>query len=198
MQQSMESLANSGSGTGFEQYLQKMQQLSGQQGKLNEESLNFFGGNRGKLSMQQQGQLRRMAAEQGAIRNSLQELGKNMQDKSDVLGDLDQMAKEMGEVVNEFQSLNIDRQTIERQQKILSRMLDAQKSVREKDYSKKRLAEVGKDYIRKSPQISKNSENIRLKQLKLDLIRALREGYNPDYEKLIEEYFRALNTDLSK
>ncbi len=175
-----------------------MQQLSGQQGKLNEESLNFFGGNRGKLSMQQQGQLKRMAAEQGAIRNSLQELGKNMQDKSDVLGDLDQMAKEMGEVVNDFKSLNIDRQTIERQQKILSRMLDAQKSVREKDYSKKRLAEVGRDYKRKSPQMSKNSENMRLKQLKLDLIRALREGYNPDYEKLIEEYFRALNTDLSK
>ncbi len=196
MQQSMESLSKSESAIGFEQYLQQMQQLSRQQGMLNEESLNFFGGNQGKLSIQQQRQLKRMAAEQGAIRNSLEELGKSMQDKSDVLGDLDQMAKEMGEVMNDFQSLNIDRQTIERQQKILSRMLDAQKSVREKDYSKKRLAEVGQDYKRKSPRMSGNSENTRLKQLKLDLIRALREGYNPDYEKLIEEYFRTLNTDL--
>ncbi len=198
MQQSMESLSGSPSALGFEQYLEQMEQLSKQQGQVNQESLNFFGGNQGKLSMQQQGQLRRMAAEQGAIRKSLEELGSRMQDNSDVLGDLDQMAKEMGEVMNDLQSLKIDKRTIERQQQILSRMLDAQKSVREKDYSRKRLAEVGKDYQRKSPRISENAENMRLKQLKLDLIRALREGYNPDYEKLIEEYFRTLNTELSK
>jgi len=197
MQESMESMSSSKSSLGFEQYLEQMQQLSNQQGQINQESLNLFGQNQGKLSMQQQGQLRRMAAEQGAIREALEELGGNMQDDSDVLGDLDQMAKEMGEVMNDLQSLQIDKKTIERQQQILSRMLDAQKSVREKDFSRKRLAEVGKNYQRKSPGKSENAENMRLKQLKLDLIRALREGYNPDYEKLIEEYFRTLNTDLS-
>jgi hypothetical protein len=190
-------MSNSKSSLGFEQYLEQMQQLSNQQGQINQESLNLFGRNQGKLSMQQQGQLRRMAAEQGAIRKALEELGNNMQDDSDILGDLDQMAKEMGEVMNDLQSLKIDKKTIERQQQILSRMLDAQKSVREKDYSRKRLAEVGKNYQRKSPRTSESTENMKLKQLKLDLIRALREGYNPDYEKLIEDYFRTLNRDLS-
>ena len=175
-----------------------MQQLANQQGQINQESLNFFNNNKGKLSLQQQSQLRRMAAEQGALRNALEELGNNIQDNSDILGDLDQMAKEMGEVTNDLQNLKIDKKTIERQQQILSRMLDAQKSVREKDYSRKRLAEVGKNYQRKSPRMSEDTENLKLKQLKLDLIRALREGYNPDYEKLIEAYFRSLNTDLSK
>jgi hypothetical protein len=107
------------------------------------------------------------------------------------------MASEMGEVVEELQSLNIDRKTIDRQQQILSRMLDAQKSVREKEYSKKRLAEVGKQYKHKQPDDPTNMEDPRMKQLSLDLNRALQEGFNPDYEKLIEEYFRALNADIS-
>jgi hypothetical protein len=198
MQNSMEALAAAKSGLGFEQYLQQMQQLSGQQGKLNQESLNFFNTNKGKLSLEQQGQLMRMSAEQKAIQQSLENLAEGMQNRSDVLGSLDNMAKEMEEVVKELHSLRLDRGTIERQQKIFSRMLDAQKSVREKEYSKKRLAETGKEYIRRSPDDPTDLENQRMKQLKLDLIRALNEGYNPDYEKLIEEYFRTLNLNLPR
>ena len=59
------------------------------------------------------------------------------------------------------------------------------------------MAEVGKEYKRRSPRSPEESEDARLKQLKLDLMRALQEGYNPDYEKLIETYFRTLNTDIS-
>jgi hypothetical protein len=197
MGQSMEMMSNASSATGFEQYLEQMQKMAGQQGKLNQESLDFFRQNQGSLSMEQQGQLRRMAAEQRALQNSMKNLAGEMQNQSDILGNLDNMAKEMGDVVEDLQELNIDRRTIDRQQQILSRMLDAQKSVREKEYSKKRLAEVGKEYRRKSPNDPTNIEDPRMKQLSLDLIRALQEGFNPDYEKLIEEYFRALNADLS-
>jgi hypothetical protein len=197
MNQSMEMMANAGSATGFEQYLEQMQQMAGNQGQLNQQSLNFFRQNQGSLSMEQQGQLRRMAAQQRALQESMENLAGQMQNQSDILGDLDNMAKEMGEVVEDLQKLKIDRKTIDRQQQILSRMLDAQKSVREKEYSKKRLAEAGKEYRRKSPNDPTNAEDPRMKQLSLDLIRALQEGFNPDYEKLIEEYFRALNADLS-
>lgn len=197
MNQSMEMMSSASSATGFEQYLEQMRKLSGRQGQLNQESLNFFKQNQGSLSMEQQGYLRRMAAEQRAIQESMENMANEMQNRSDILGRLDHMANEMGEVVEDLQALNIDRKTIERQQQILSRMLDAQKSVREKEYSKKRLAEVGKEYRRKSPDDPTNMEDPRMKQLSLDLIRALQEGFNPDYEKLIEEYFRALNADIS-
>ncbi|TFH01033.1 MAG: hypothetical protein E4H13_05920 [Calditrichales bacterium] len=198
MQQSMDEMANAQSALGFEQYLKQMQQLSNQQGQLNEESLNFFKGNQGSMSMEQQGQLKRMAGEQAAIRKSLEEMASGMQKRSDILGDLDHMAGEMEQVVKEMQGMQLDRKTIDRQQKILSRMLDAQKSVREKEYSKQRLAESGKTYQRKSPAPLADQEDARLKQLKRELIRALQEGYNPDYEKLIERYFRTLNENLSQ
>ena len=108
------------------------------------------------------------------------------------------MVEEMKEVINDLEGLDLHRKTIERQQKILSRMLDAQKSVREKEYSKDRLAESGEDMLRRSPQDPTNPEDQKLKQLNLELIRALQEGYAPDYEVLIEEYFRLLNKKLSE
>jgi hypothetical protein len=197
MNQSMEMMSNASSATGFEQYLEQMQNMAGRQGQLNQESLDFFKRNQGSLSMEQQGQLRRMAAEQKALQDAMENLSDDMQNRSDILGDLDNLAKDMGDVVENLQKLNIDRKTINRQQQILSRMLDAQKSVREKEYSKKRLAKVGKEYRRKSPNDPTNAEDPRMKKLSLDLIRALQEGFNPDYEKLIEEYFRALNADIS-
>jgi hypothetical protein len=197
MNQSMEMMSSASSATGFEQYLQRMQNMAKGQGQLNQQSLNFFKRNQGALSMEQQGQLRRMAAEQRNLQESMENLSKEMQNRSDILGDLDNLAKEMGEVVKNLEQLNVDRRTIDRQRQILSRMLDAQKSVREKEYSKKRLAEVGKEYRRRSPKDPTDAEDPRMKQLSLDLIRALQEGYNPDYEKLIEDYFRTLNADLS-
>jgi hypothetical protein len=197
MNQAMEEMAGAGSATGFEEYLKQMENMAGGQGQINEESLNLFRQNQGSLTLEQQGQLRRMASQQRALQESMENLAQDMKNRSDVLGDLNNMAKEMGEVVEDMEKLNIDRETINRQQQILSRMLDAQKSVREKEYSKKRLAETGKEYRRKSPNDPTNAEDPRLKQLSLDLIRALQEGFNPDYEKLIEEYFRALNADVS-
>jgi hypothetical protein len=92
----------------------------------------------------------------------------------------------------------MDRRTIERQEQILTRMLDAQKSVREREYSKERKREVGKAYARKSPGENMDTEDERAKKLQTDLMRALNEGYNPDYEKLIEEYFKTLNQEYLK
>jgi len=198
MNQSMEMMSNASSSTGFEQYMEQLQKMAGRQGQLNEESLNFFQQNQGSLSMEQQSQLKRMAAEQKAIQESFENMSKEMENRSDILGRLDNLSNQMGEVVQNLQDMNIDQKTIDRQQQILSRMLDAQKSVREKEYSKKRIAEVGKKYSRNSPDDPTNSENLRLKQLSLDLNRALQEGFNPDYEKLIEGYFRALNAEISK
>jgi hypothetical protein len=198
MQQAMQAMGEEGSALGFEQFLKKMQQLSDSQGQLNQEGMNFFNQNQGSLSIEQQSQLKRMAAEQQAIRNSMDQLGQEVNNRSDVLGDLDNLAQEMEEVVKDLNALKIDRQTIERQQKILSRMLDAQKSVREQEYSKQRLAEIGQEYKKKSPDQPRNFEDLKLKQLNLDLLRALQEGYGPDYERIIETYFKELNADLSK
>ena len=194
MQNSMQMMAQSGSVLGFEQFLKRMQQMAGQQGQLNEQGLNLFnsGGNNGSLTLEQQNQLRRMAAEQSAIQRSLEQLHDEIGNRSDILGRLDNMSQEMEEVIKDLESLKIDRKTIARQEKILSRMLDAQKSVREKEYSRKRKAEIGKEYVQKSPSENLDILDAQAEKLRLSMMQALQEGYNPDYEKIIEDYFRQL------
>ena len=196
MQSTMESMSAGGSALGFEQFMERMQQMSGQQGQLNQEAMNFLQGqgkNPGVLSSEAQQQLQRMAAEQRALQKSMEQLNDEMGGRSDVMGRLDNITGEMEEVVKDLELLQMDRRTIERQQKILSRMLDAQKSMREQEYSRQRQAETAKTYTRKAPDPRQEREDRDLKRLQDELMRALQEGYNPDYEKIIEEYFRILS-----
>jgi len=213
MQTSMQSISQSKSGMGFEQFMKQMQQMAGKQGGLNQEGMDFmqgegegksgqfpFGqqgkGNNGQLSLGQQGELARMAAQQEAIRKSMEQLNSEMGNRPDILGRMDNIADEMKKVVEDMQGMKYSRKTIQRQQRILSRMLDAQKSVREREYSKKRKAEVGKQYARKNPSELQETVNVRKEKLRKELKQALEEGYSIDYEKLIEEYFRNLNSQL--
>ena len=200
MQGSMNSISQSKSGMGFEQFMKQMQQMAGQQGQLNQQGMELMqgNGNSGQFSLSQQGELARMAAQQEAIRKSMEQLNSEMGNRSDVLGRMDNMAEEMKKVVEDMQKMNYSAKTIQRQQNILSRMLDAQKSVRERKYSKKRKAEVGKQYARKSPSNLQESVNERKARLRKELKRALEEGYSIDYEKLIEEYFKNLNSQIEK
>ena len=154
-------------------------------------------GGKPRLSEGDRGRLRRLAGEQRAIQESLEQMHENEGDKN-TLGRLGKITEEMEEVLKDLEALKIDRHTIDRQERILTRMLDAQKSVREREYSKERKAEIGKEYARKSPGEDMDTEDTRAKKLQDDLLRALQEGYNPDYEKLIEEYFKTLNQEYLK
>lgn len=193
MMKSQQQLGGSSSGTGFEQFLQQLQKMAGKQGQINGETLNLFSqGNQGKLTLQQQQAMQRLAAQQAALRQAMENLNQKMGERQDVLGRLGQVAQEMDKVVKDLLNKNISRKTIERQQRILSRMLDAQKSIREKEYSKKRKAERAKNYLAHDPKKLGDIYDLELKQLQDAMRNALQQGYNRDYQLLIEAYFKRL------
>jgi len=193
MMRSQQQLAGSSSGTGFEQFLQQLQQMAGQQGQINGQTMNLFGqGNQGKLTLQQQLAMQRLATQQAALKQALENLNQKMGERQDILGRLGQVAQEMDKVVKDLLNKNIGRKTIERQQRILSRMLDAQKSIREREYSKKRKAERAKKYLARDPRKLGNVYDLKLKQLQDAMRNALQQGYNRDYQLLIEAYFKRL------
>ncbi|WP_456408449.1 hypothetical protein [Caldithrix abyssi] len=193
MMQAQQQMAGSSSGTGFEQFMQQLQQMANQQGQLNNETMNLFGqGNQGRLSLEQQQAMQRLAAQQAALKQALQKLSEEMGERQNVLGRLGQVAQEMEKVVKDLLNKNISRKTIERQQRILSRMLDAQKSIREREYSKKRKAEQAKKYLARDPRKLENIYDLDLKQLQDAMRNALQQGYNRDYQILIEAYFKKL------
>ncbi len=193
LMQAQQKMASSASGTGFEEFMRQLQQMAGQQGQLNQQTMSLFNASKdGKLSLQQQQAMRRIAAQQEALRQALEKMNEQMGERQDVLGRMGKVAQDMEKVVKDLLNQNLSRKTIERQQRILSRMLDAQKSIREREYSKKRQAEKAKKYLAHDPGKIKNIYDMDLKELQDALRHALQQNYSPDFKALIEAYFKQL------
>jgi len=193
---SMQSMQSQGSSTGFEEYLKRMKQISQQQQGINQKSQKQLG-LQGRPTAARQKALQQLAAEQRAARQALQQLQQQMQQSGGKqgLGDLGKISEDMGEVEKDLRQEKFTRETIERQQKILTRLLDAQKSMRTRDYSKKREAEVGEDITRSGPSGLPADFGERRNLLQESLDQALREGYSRTYEQVIRDYFNSLSQE---
>ena len=75
----------------------------------------------------------------------------------------------------------------------MTRLLDAQRSLKKQDYNRKRKSKTGKDFVRNSPMPLPYDRDKRNNSLREDLLRAMKEGYPSEYENLIKAYFRALS-----
>lgn len=186
----MSSLASASSASGLEELMQQLNQMAAQQQGINQQTLELGMGQ--QMSLEQQAAMARLAAQQEALRKSMEQLAREYGERSDVLGRLDQIGKEMAEVVEDLQQRKVSQRTINRQQRILQRLLDAQKSVRKEDYGRKRKAETAKKYLPINPGDLPPDLGERSIQIQRDLLKALKEGYTRDYQELIRKYFEAL------
>lgn len=191
---SMEKMQGGQSGTGMESLMEQLGQMAGKQGEINDGTMPLMGqgGNDGSMSMEQQQQLGRMLGQQRALKEALDGMQSQLQGQENMKGRLGDMAGEMEEVIRDMERNNVNRQTIERQQKIFQRLLDASKSMHEKDYSEKRKSETGKDYQRRSPNQLPSGLTDRKNKLRQDYLKEKQQGFARDYEELIKKYFEAL------
>ena len=194
IEKSMQGLAAASSSVGMEEYLRQLQKMAGQQQGINQQSLQLSLklGKNGRLTESEQGRLRRLAAQQRALQKALEQLRQNAGQHSNVLGDLQKMAKDMGDVAKRLEMGQLNRETLRRQQKILSRLLDAQRSVRQRDYSRKRRSEAGKAYVIRRPGALPREVLQQKDQLQEDILRARKAGYSEDFIQLIQAYYQAL------
>ncbi len=196
MEGALNKMTQAASATGFQEFMKQLQQMAGQQGQLNQNTMNLFQQSQsGRLKLSPD-DLARLAAQQEMIRQSLEQLNKQMGERRDVLGRLGELGQKMEEVVQELKARQLDRKVIERQEEILSRLLDAQKSIREKEYSKKRQAEREKSVVAKSPPELKKELLQREDLIRKALMEALDEGYSLEYRELIKKYFEILGRRL--
>lgn len=191
LREALREMSASSSASGFDQFMQRLLGISGRQQSINQETQQL--GEQGRAEMEQRAAVARLAAQQLAVQKSLEQLAAEVGSRSEILGRLDQIAKDMEEVVKDLQNRAVDRQTVERQQRILSRLLDAQRSLRERDFSKERQAETGKTYRTISPGPLPPDLGERASRMQQDLLRALQENYTRDFQQLIQRYFEALS-----
>ena len=193
LQNSMSQMSEAGSPSGLQNFMEQLQKMSGQQGQLNQGSMALFqSSGQGKMQLSLDA-MARLAAQQQMIRNSLEQLSEGAGSRRDILGRLDDLGSEMDEVIKELKARKMDRRVIERQERILSRLLDAQKSIREKEYSRKREAERETVRIVKSPPELRWELLQQEDRLRRELMKALEEGYSQEYREYIKNYFEILS-----
>jgi hypothetical protein len=82
-------------------------------------------------------------------------------------------------------------QLIRRQQDILTRMLETEKSMREQDMDEERKGETAKDYDKEIPKAFE--EYLRLKEKEVELLKTVPPKLYPYYKKEVNDYFKRMN-----
>ncbi len=186
----MESMKSSGSASGFEQFLKRMEQMAGQQQGINNQTLQLSLGQ--MAASAQQSLMKRLAKEQGQLKKSLEQLMQEMRGSRQAGENLGGIAEDMEEVIKDFKRQRVNKKTIHRQQRILSRMLDSQRSLKQRDLSRKRKSVGAEDVLREGPAGLPTDlgqrRNLAMEALNL----ALKSGYSKDYQDMIRRYFNAL------
>ena len=172
-----------------------MQQLSERQGELNRQSRSLARRLSEQMRLQagDQGELDRLAQDQERIREQLEEIRRGEDERKELLGKLDQVQQDMKDVEEVLRDGATDPSLEEKQTRILSRMLDATRSLNRRDYDPERESRPGEDLARQSPAELPRELLRESDRLRLGLLKAEADRYPAQYRAFIETYLKALN-----
>jgi len=192
MDQMQQSSGGSGGQMSMQQAMQQLQKASGQQQKLNQQIQQFLNKAQGeRLSKDMEARRKQLAKQQRQIKQQLEDMSIGEETKQQILGDLQKIAEQMDESADDLQNGRRSRDLIERQQQILTRLLNAQQSLRTQGKKQERRGQKAEDDVdRERPGERPDRDDT--DTLRRDLIRALEMGYTSDYEQLIKRYFELL------
>ena len=190
--QTVKQMQESGSASGYEEFLKQMEEMAGRQQGANKQGMQLALGQ--MAASMQQSMMQQMLAQQQGIRKSLSQMMDEMEQAGDQgLGDLSGIANEMDEVIKDLQRKQFTRQTSDRQQRILSRMLDSQKSMTQRGFEEERKSKIGDQTLFTGPSGLPQDLGQRQSLIMNAMNHALKSGYSRDYQKMIRRYFNALS-----
>ena len=190
--QTISKMQTDGSASGYEEFLSQMEKMSNQQRNVNEQGMQLALGQ--LASSAQQNLLKKILGQQRDIQNSLNQLMKSLEETgSEGIGDLNGVSNDMNEVIKELSQNNYDRSVINRQQQILSRMLDSQKSMAQRGLNENRKSKTGIELMSMAP--SSLPQDLGQRQLFVSkaMDEALSAGFSREYQTMIRRYFNSLN-----
>ncbi len=192
-----QSKSASSSGSAMDQLMQQLQQMAEQQSELSDatEQLRRQIEQLG-MSPQLQRQLAEMKGQQQRILDEARRLAQEFGDRREILGRLDDTVEEIEKTLAEMERSGASQETIDRQKRILSRLLDAQRSLRRRDYNRERRSRTGEAYVRTRPGELPEDLTRANQELREDLLRAMQRDYPAEYRELIRAYFEGLSEDL--
>jgi hypothetical protein len=130
--------------------------------------------------------LAKMAAQQAKIREELNKLKQNGGGAG-----LNGMSKLMEENETDIVNKRITQQTINRQQEILTRLLESEKAEKEREWDDKRESKEGSNKEENNPELY--FDYTQEKQKEVDLIKTTPPNLNSFYKKKVTQYFQNIN-----
>ena len=132
-------------------------------------------------------ELAKAAAMQQAIRQKLEEMNK---EGGPPMGNMGEVMKDMEETERDLLNNNLTLETMKRNQKILTRMLQSTRALKERGFDEKRESRSAEAEARTSPEeLSKEELKNRLRQ---ELLKSNKLEYSADFIQLIEQYYQKL------
>lgn len=182
-----------GGGMSMQQMIEQMQQMSGDQQQLNQQLQDLVNDMQGeRLTREQSERLDQLARQQNEIRRQMQELQRSgaLRDGDRSMSELQRMIEEMEDSINDMRGGMTDPLMIERQQNILSRMLDAEESFQQRGETEEREGTRPDRFDEELPP------DMTLEELQQEIRNRLQDPnytrFSERYERLIQRYFEYL------
>ncbi len=176
-----------------QQSMQKMQQLQQQLSEQLKQMQQQMEKSGQQMPNSMSEEFARMAAEQEMLRQGMQQMLNDMKENGQIGNDgLNEIIKDMEKLEEELVNKKINRQMIERSQRIESRMLESQKAQEKREQEEKRKSNEYKgshferqiDEIRYKEMLKKNQEFLKTNPIE----------YAPYYQEKINDYYLKKNT----
>ena len=147
-------------------------------------------GQDGKMTYEMRQTADRLAADQQRLAENLKRLLQTNSEAQKQTSAMNRIIEELEDISRDLQNNRIDQSLIDRQDRILSRLLDAQKSIHKREYSRKRESETSDKKEWNLPN------DLKLKFDKMKNRAFLNDefkSYPKEYRDLILEYWKLLN-----
>lgn len=191
MQQQMAmAMSKPGSGKGKKSGKPQTGEMGRLQEQLNQKIQELKKGNQSGRALSEE--LAKLAAEQQRLRQALKELEKQGKENGGKgLGEnLQNLDKMMEQSETDLVNKRLTEQTIMRQREILTRLLEAEKSVKERDLDDKREAQTASEKVRSMPPSFE--KYLKTKQKQTELLKTVSPSFSPYYKQEVNEYFQKM------
>lgn len=132
------------------------------------------------------------AAQQKAIRQALQKLNDaENKDGTNSLGDLDDLMDQMDKTETDLVNKQLTDQMVQRQQEILTRLLDAEDAIRQRDLDNERKSKTATQVSNTKPPSLE--EYLRKREAEIQLYKTVPPSLKPYYRNLVESYFKNIS-----
>jgi hypothetical protein len=154
------------------------------------ESLNKMMGNKEGGKGNSSKDFAKAAAKQAAMRKALEEMAQQKGEQGQNTKELQEIIDQMNKIEEDLVNKRLDGELLKRQQEIKTRLLEAEKAERQREWDNKRKAEVGQDQKRELPPSLK--AYLKKREAEVELYKTISPSLRPYYKYLVDEYFREL------